>query len=169
MKLIYENMTGVIPVKITEASRGIILKDGLILLTYSKHFEDFTTPGGRQENNESAIDTLKRELKEELGVENIDYQPMGIILEYFKVDGHYELKRHHYYLITEYTLGKANRQRDELRYGMESKWVSIEEAIDKNTQQIHRRLTKGLKEDNPFITTMVRENKILTYIKEHYL
>ncbi|MFA5719551.1 MAG: NUDIX domain-containing protein [Acholeplasmataceae bacterium] len=169
MNIIYENIKGITPKKITEASRGIILKGNLILLTYSNHFEDYTTPGGRKENSESTIETLKRELKEELGVTDICYKPIGIILEYFKVREDYELKRHHYYLITNYTIGQANRQRDELIYGMESKWVSIDEAIDKNTQQINLRLKKGLNEDNPFITTMVRENKILSFIKEHYL
>lgn len=169
MKTIYSNKENLQPKKVVTSARGIILKDDLILLTYSNHFQDYTTPGGRMEENEPIETTLKRELKEEIGFEKITYQPVGVINEYYMHEGEFILKKHHYYLITDYIKGKTNRKSDEVGYGMESRWVSLDEAISQNSIQIDNRLNNGLSEDNPFITTMDREIKILTYIKEHLL
>lgn len=169
MKRLYKNKDNINPVEIIYASRGIILKDKQILLTYSNHFQDYTTPGGRMEKDESLEETLIRELKEEVGIEKITFKPIGYIDEYCLKNENYILKKNYYYLIKTYENGQSNRRKDELNYGMESKWVSIDEAISQNSKQIKERLEKGLHKDNPFITTMIRENHILTYIKEHYL
>lgn len=169
MKIIYKNKENIIPTKITNSSRGIIIKDNSILLTYSTYFLDYITPGGRISENELLEETLVRELKEEIGIYNITYEEVGVIYEYYLKKGNYELKKHHYYLIKSYDKGLSNKEEDELNYGMEERWVSFDEAINQNKKQIKKRLKNGLDEDDEFITSLKRENKILTYIKENYL
>lgn len=48
--------------------RGIILKDGKIAMMHSKKYDYYKLPGGGMEENESYIDTLIREVREESGL-----------------------------------------------------------------------------------------------------
>lgn len=43
--------------------------DGEILLVKNRHYGQYTVPGGQVENGENLIDALKREIREEAGVE----------------------------------------------------------------------------------------------------
>jgi 8-oxo-dGTP pyrophosphatase MutT (NUDIX family) len=51
---------------------GLIIKDRKILVTRKYNEPHFIIPGGRQEQGESAKETLARELKEELDIELLD-------------------------------------------------------------------------------------------------
>ncbi|MBP7820534.1 NUDIX domain-containing protein [Candidatus Saccharibacteria bacterium] len=53
--------------------RGIILKDRRVLLVTGHGANFYWTPGGGVEPGESAIETLHREIKEELGVKVKSY------------------------------------------------------------------------------------------------
>lgn len=169
MKIIYKNKDNVNPTKIITSSRGIIIKDNLVLLTYSSYFKDYITPGGRTTKEETLEETLIRELKEEIGIYNITFEEIGVIFEYYFKNGNYELKKHHYYLIKDYEEGKTNKRSDEISYGMESRWISPSDAIKENNKQIKERIKKGLLKEDEFITSLKRENEILRYIEENYL
>src|SRR5690554_4992962 len=52
--------------------RAIITKDNLVLMLYSKYYNDYTFPGGGVKEDENLIESLKRELKEEIGAESIE-------------------------------------------------------------------------------------------------
>ncbi|MGI6360162.1 MAG: NUDIX domain-containing protein [Acholeplasmatales bacterium] len=169
MKIIYKNKENINPTKITTSSRGIVIKDNLVLLTYSNYFEDYITPGGRILLNETLEETLARELKDEVGIYNITFEEIGVIFEYYFKKGKYELKKHHYYLIKNYQEGVSNKCSDEINYGMESRWINPDDAIKENNKQIKKRIEKGLNEEDEFVTSLKRENEILKYIKENYL
>ena len=59
---------------------GIILKEKRLLVVQKKTKDnrpEYIIPGGKREGNETDIETLKRELKEEIQVELIGYKTFG--------------------------------------------------------------------------------------------
>lgn len=67
--------------------RAIILKDKQILLVTGHGADFYWTPGGGVEKGESIVQTLHREIKEELGVAIKSYSPYySYIYENQKVD-----------------------------------------------------------------------------------
>lgn len=55
--------------------RGIILKDQHVLLVTGHDADFYWTPGGGTEGAETIIETLRREIREELGVEVTSHTP----------------------------------------------------------------------------------------------
>ena len=70
------------PERTREASRGIIIKDGKILLTYEKNTGVYMTPGGGLEENETLKECCKREIAEEAGYEIEVGEPFITVREY---------------------------------------------------------------------------------------
>lgn len=58
--------------KLIDKVAYIFIKDGRILSTRSKGKDKYYIPGGKREGNESDIETLVREIKEELSVDIIE-------------------------------------------------------------------------------------------------
>ena len=58
--------------KLIDKVAYIYIKDGKILSTRSKGKDKYYIPGGKREGNESDIETLVREIKEELSVDIIE-------------------------------------------------------------------------------------------------
>ena len=58
--------------KLIDKVAYIFIKDGKILSTRSKGKDKYYIPGGKREGNESDIETLAREIKEELSVDIIE-------------------------------------------------------------------------------------------------
>ena len=70
--------------KVREACRGIVIRDGLILLTYEVNTDQWFIPGGGLEGNETIQQCCIRELAEETGfVVNPLYQ-FATINEYYE-------------------------------------------------------------------------------------
>ena len=55
--------------------RGILIKDRQVLMVTGHGADFYWTPGGGVESGESAVDALRREIKEELGVNVKNYIP----------------------------------------------------------------------------------------------
>ena len=56
---------------------GIIIQNGEILMLKGKRYKELWTPGGKLEEGESDESCLKRELKEEIGVDLINSKFFG--------------------------------------------------------------------------------------------
>ncbi len=120
-----------------EAVRAIILKGDQVLMIYSTLNGDYKFPGGGVKRDEAHKTALQRELLEECGANMI-----RIISEFGRVE-EYDLAKEsdfdlfrmtsYYYLCeVEEKFCAQNLDDYELDYGFTPKWVSIDQAIDKN-------------------------------------
>lgn len=147
--------------------RGIIRKENLVYMLYSNVYDDYTFPGGGIKEDEDKIETLKRELNEELGVlkSNInDY--VGYTVEYrYGINGSNSVYKQtsHYYNCEILEIGETNYIGRENHQGLEGRWIEIDEAI-KHNYYITKNDRNG-PEDKGYKTVLVRENQVLNYIK----
>mgnify|MGYP004551322549 CR=1 FL=1 len=82
----------------------------------------YDIPGGKIEENESAIDASIREFKEETGIEIIDQKYKGnVIVEYPNMIFDFDI-----YLVNDY---KGNPQEFEENYSM---WINIVDLLNEN-------------------------------------
>lgn len=119
------------------AARAIIRKDNKILLLYTKHYDDYSFPGGGVDLHEDILEGLKRELKEEIGAVSYEIiKELGTIEEYrpYAYDGYLCMHMVSYYYECELTgpLQAPELEQYEIKNGMVSKWVDLKEAIDHN-------------------------------------
>ena len=76
---------------------AVIKKEDKILVQEQKNVKYFSLPGGRCEMGEDSITTMKREIKEELGLDITIIKPTAIIENFFKSS--YNGKNYHEMLI----------------------------------------------------------------------
>ncbi|MFA5560339.1 MAG: NUDIX domain-containing protein [Acholeplasmataceae bacterium] len=136
------------------------------LMVYSFLFNDYTFAGGGVKDDETHQEALKRELKEELGVDEFDVvKPLGAIEELrFGINGSDSiyLQTSYYYLCEIIKIGAAKPNKREQKHGMTPKWIKIDDAIARNSSVLNddNHQKKGLK------TVLIRENKMLEYLKK---
>lgn len=148
--------------------RGIIIKRGKVLLTYSKMFEDYMVPGGGVNKDEDLIAALKREIKEEVGGIIKSFKEIGYIETVEELNKEIHLGINYYYLLNIEKYVEPNREDYEIYYEMESRWVKPLDAINQNEEVILKRLKEGSVLPSPYLS-LKRDNIILKYVKEHYL
>lgn len=146
--------------------RALIIKDNKIHLTFSRRYQDYLTPGGGVEEGESLIEALKRELKEELGALIKKYQAFGYLETINNCNNQERISKHYYYLVEVEKYLTPNKEKYELDFGMESKWVTPIEAIKQNELIIAKRLKEGSDLLEPTLI-LKREIVILKYLKEY--
>jgi len=126
-----------IPPKIQtrEAVRAIIIHDGKILLMFSNQDQMVGTPGGGMILNESKLDTLYRELLEEVGAREVR------ILEHIGDTEEIRESRSlskplriltDYYLVEVLDFVNSSLEEHEEEMGLEPKWMDINDAIQMN-------------------------------------
>lgn len=167
--IVIEDETKDLPIMKTRTTiRAIIYENKKLLMVYSKDFNDFTFPGGGLKNNEDHIEALKRELKEELGANDVyDIFPYGFIEEKrFGLDKHNNqvyLQTSYYYQCKIRDIGSQNLNSREAKHGAEPTFITIDEAIKTNEEAIRtKHHHKGMK------TVLPREIIVLNDIKEHF-
>ena len=111
--------------RMREACRGIVVENDRILLTYEVNTDQWFTPGGGLEGEESLTQCCARELAEETGLlaEPFDH--------YLTVNEYYDdwLFISHYFLCR--ITGETQRvlTERELKEGLEPRWISFTEAL----------------------------------------
>lgn len=156
-----------IPPKIQskETVRAIVIEDGKILLMYSKKDQMYGTPGGGILLNESKLDTLYRELLEEVGASKIKIielvgqteeiresrslmgKPVKIISDYYHVD------------VLEFVNQSLEDHEEEM--GLVPMWVDIDKAILQNEKMLALL-------NHPKITFYYTQRAMLEYIKNRF-
>ena len=111
--------------QVRKAVRTFLINDNkVIVIKYktNKNMNYYDIPGGKVEENESAIDASIREFKEETGIEVINQKYKGnVIIEYPNMVFDFDI-----YLVNDY---KGNPQEFDENYSM---WINIEDLINEN-------------------------------------
>lgn len=144
--------------------RGIILdQNGKVAMIYSEKYHFYKFPGGGIEGNETHLETLKREIKEETGMilKPESVREFGEVLRTQKMqkDGKdVILVQYNYYYLceTENEIGTQSLDDGEKELGFVLKFVSIDEAIRANNNFQGEPIEKY---------TVERENRILELVK----
>ena len=111
--------------QVRKAVRTYLINDNkVIVIKYktNKNMNYYDIPGGKVEENESAIDASIREFKEETGIEVINQKYKGnVIIEYPNMVFDFDI-----YLVNDY---KGNPQEFDENYSM---WINIEDLLNEN-------------------------------------
>ena len=107
------------------AGRGIVVRDGKILLSHELNTGVYMTPGGGIEEGETLEECCKREVREESGYE------VNPLCQFLKINEYsFETKYVSNYFICEVTgEGKQNLTDIEIEHGIVPEWVKIEDAL----------------------------------------
>lgn len=112
--------------KTRTACRAIIVEDNKILMSYETTTNKYMTPGGGKEDNETDLECVVRELKEETGY---IVKPIECLLE---IHEYYSNERYigKYFLCKIVSKGENSLTELERSLGMGPKWVPIKEILD---------------------------------------
>ena len=121
-------------------ARAIILNDNKeVLMMYSKHFDDYTFPGGGLKTGEDVLEALKREVKEETGLEIvIKHKILEVDELRYGINGsdNIYLQTSHYYLCDIIGLGQRDLNEREQNQGLEVTFVHPLRALNHN-KRVH--------------------------------
>lgn len=144
------------------AIRGIIFRDGKLLLINSI-FGELKFPGGGQEKGESDLDTLIRETLEETGCHVIpeSVREFGEVEE-IRLSTHepmiwHQINRYYFCDVTS-KQEECHYTDNEKKYGFRQVWHTLDEAIEINYTTLLKEGFHGWNE---------REYKVLNLIKKH--
>ena len=113
-------------VKSRESCRGLVIKDGKVLLSHEREKDIYMSPGGGIENGETMQECCAREILEETGL-------IVDVGEHFVTVNEYvfnEFYINNYFLCQVIGQGKQQLTPTEIDHGMAPKWVEIEKAVD---------------------------------------
>ena len=109
------------------ACRGIVIKDGKLLLSYESNEGKYITPGGGVEGDETLAECCAREVREETG---IIVKPGE---EYLEIEELYLNWRHvQHYFLCEYVedTGIQHLTDAEIKCGNVPRWLPFEDAVE---------------------------------------
>ena len=147
-----------------EAVRGVIFRDGKLLMIHSMVNRDYKFPGGGLDEGESHHETLRREIREECGAEmTLVIGEFGQTVEYaYAIEDSFDTyKQNSYYYFCEINgdLGALNLEDYEEDLGFHPKWVNVESALEQNK--------KVLAESNPAPRWTKRDTFVLGILAEN--
>lgn len=113
-------------VKERESCRGLVVKDGRLLLSYESDKAVYMSPGGGVEGDESLQECCARELLEETGLV-VDVGEHFVTIKEYVFN---ELYISHYFLCSVKGAGEKQLTPTEVAHGMEPRWVELEKAVE---------------------------------------
>lgn len=144
------------------AARGIIYNDGKVLMIHSTFYNDCTFPGGGVETGEDIIVALQRECSEEAGVLIKNVRPFYKTIEKREIDDEsYMLHESQFFLCDIKEFVPQHLENYEIELGYEPIWISIDEAIKKNSDKML------LLSETDYKGVLEREIRILEKLKEN--
>ena len=145
------------------AVRAIIYQKPYIYLIQSDKYKEYKFPGGGANPNESHLETLRRETKEETGIKiKDDIKAYGYVIEkrksIFEANKIFMMQSYYYRCEIDSMHHGQNLDPYEEDYGYQLKKVIIDDAIKQNELL--------LKNDHKHIPWVKRELHLLKLIKE---
>ncbi len=120
------------------AVRAVIFRGGLLAMVYSQRDRYYKFAGGGMEDGESHIETLIREVKEEVGLNVLPetIRELGMVTELKKsdyfADTVFEQQNFYYFCGTDDSVAAQNLDDYEAEEGFCLRYVTIEEAMRVN-------------------------------------
>lgn len=111
--------------KTVEGCRGILIREGKILLSYYRNEDQYLIPGGGIESGESLEECCTRELAEETGVLVLPKKHYLTLEEYY----HEYYFKSHYFFCDYICECECRLTENEINEGLEARWVDFDEAL----------------------------------------
>ena len=111
--------------KTVEGCRGVLICEGKVLLSYYKSEDQYLIPGGGIEDSESLAECCARELAEECGIVVDPHTHYLTLEEYY----HEYYFKSHYFLCNYTGECECALTENEIKSGLEPRWVDFNEAI----------------------------------------
>ena len=113
------------PERVRESARGLVIKDGKILLTYEANIDNYMSPGGGVEEGETLTECCIRELREEAGCEVKPFERFVTVNEFSLGT----LYISHYFLCEITGECEQSLTDTEVYHGVCPRWLKLDEAI----------------------------------------
>lgn len=129
------------PVRTRPSVRGLVIREGRILMIHSAMYDYYKFPGGGMEPGESRSAALCREVREESGftVDPASVREYGLVLRRSKGKGEWIFHQENFYYLCTLS-GTVGQQLDdyEAEEGFTPEWVKPEYAIETNRFHDHK-------------------------------
>lgn len=146
------------------SARGVMIKDGKILLMYTKRYNDYTFPGGGVDCEEHLHSGLKREMLEETGAVDVEIiEELGYIEDfrpYARADYDLVHEKSYFYLCDTDKFEEAQFEDYEIKNGMKHVWIELDEAITHNKKVIEQK-------ENSLGLSIVRETRAMEIVRDY--
>lgn len=148
-----------------DSYRAIIIKDNKVAMVHSLKYDYYKFPGGGMEENESYVDTLTRETKEEAGliIKTESIKEYGLVHRIDKLKEGGTFIQDNYYYLCDVEKETVNQKLDEYEAdeGFTMEFTDAHKAIEINRNKDHGPKSKDMIE---------REARVLELlIEEGYL
>ena len=111
--------------KICEGCRGVLIRGGKILLSYTKKNDMYLIPGGGIEVGETLGECCERELREEAGI-RVDAHTHYLTLEEYYHEFYF---KSHYFICGYRGECESSLTQNEIDSGLEPRWIDFDEAL----------------------------------------
>lgn len=114
------------PERIRHSGRGLVIRDGKILLSYEKNTDVYMSPGGGREQGETLRECCERELREETGF-LVEAEEEFLTFNEYSFE---TLYISHYFPCRVTGESENSLTQTEIDHGMYPVWLEVEKALE---------------------------------------